>query len=370
MGQENETNSIMSSIKANRVVLLVIVLFISAIFFVMIRYFLMAIFLAAIFSALAMPLYNRMLVWVGGRKSLSAGITMLTIFIMGFLPLVLLLGIVAIQAVEISRQAAPWIRQILEPAFLGQQLQSLPFYPEMVVYREDIMQRVSEVASKTGSVLFNTLFSFTYSAVNELFLFFIFLYTVFFLLRDGRSLLETILYYLPLSDADQQRLLDKFLSVTRATIKGTMIVGVVQGTLAGLALHIAGIESALFWGTMMTVLSVVPVLGPPLVWVPAAISLAFVGHYPQALGVLLFCSIVVGQIDNILRPILIGRDTQLHELFIFFGTLGGIGLFGLFGFIIGPIIAAIFMTVWEMYGDAFSDSLRDIKGRSTVSNDE
>jgi len=180
MGQENETNSIMSSIKANRVVLLVIVLFISAIFFVMIRYFLMAIFLAAIFSALAMPLYNRMLVWVGGRKSLSAGITMLTIFIMGFLPLVLLLGIVAIQAVEISRQAAPWIRQILEPAFLGQQLQSLPFYPEMVVYREDIMQRVSEVASKTGSVLFNTLFSFTYSAVNELFLFFIFLYTVFF----------------------------------------------------------------------------------------------------------------------------------------------------------------------------------------------
>jgi len=100
MGQENETNSIMSSIKANRVVLLVIVLFISAIFFVMIRYFLMAIFLAAIFSALAMPLYNRMLVWVGGRKSLSAGITMLTIFIMGFLPLVLLLGIVAIQAVE------------------------------------------------------------------------------------------------------------------------------------------------------------------------------------------------------------------------------------------------------------------------------
>ncbi len=219
-------------------------------------------------------------------------------------------------------------------------------------------------------MLFNTLFSFTYSAVNELFLFFIFLYTVFFFLRDGRSLLETILYYLPLSDADQQRLLDKFLSVTRATIKGTMIVGVVQGTLAGLALHIAGIESALFWGTMMTVLSVVPVLGPPLVWVPAAISLAFVGHYPQALGVLLFCSIVVGQIDNILRPILIGRDTQLHELFIFFGTLGGIGLFGLFGFIIGPIIAAIFMTVWEMYGDAFSDSLRDIKGRSTVSNDE
>ena len=121
-------------------------------------------------------------------------------------------------------------------------------------------------------------------------------------------------------------------------------------------------DSAIFWGAIMSLLSIVPVLGPPLVWVPAVIYLAATGQYPQAIGVLLFCSIVVGQIDNIIRPILVGRDTQMHELLIFFGTLGGIALFGLFGVILGPIVAALFMTIWEMYGEAFSDYLSDIKG--------
>jgi len=356
----------MNSIKSNRIILLLVVLFISALFFAMIRYFLMAIFLAAIFSALAMPMHGRFLLWTRGRKGLSAGLTMLVLFLIGFLPLALLLTVVALQAVQISSQAVPWLQQLLEPAFLADRFRSFPYYTELVAYREEVLQRVGEIASKTGSVLFKTLFSFTYSAVNELFLFTIFLYTMFFFLRDGKPLLEQILYYLPLSDADQHRLLDKFLSVTRATIKGTMIVGMVQGGLAGLALHLGGIESALFWGTLMTVLSIVPVLGPPLIWVPAVISLVAAGRYPQAVAVALFCAVVVGQIDNILRPILVGRDTRLHELFIFFGTLGGIGLFGLFGFIIGPIIAALFMTVWEMYGEAFSDSLRDIKQRSAV----
>ena len=184
---------------------------------------------------------------------------------------------------------------------------------------------------------------------------------MFFFLRDGRLLLAKMLSWLPLTNSDQYRLLDKFLSVTRATIKGNMVVGIVQGTLAGLALHLAGIDSAIFWGTLMSLISVVPVLGPPIVWIPAVIYLAATGQYPQAIGVLLFCSIVVGHIDNILRPILIGRDTQMHELLIFFGTLGGIGMFGLFGFIVGPIVAALFMTVWEMYGESFSEYLSEIK---------
>ncbi len=211
-------------------------------------------------------------------------------------------------------------------------------------------------------MLFNTISSFTYSAVNDLFMLFIFLYAMFFFLRDGKQFLAQFLSYLPLTQTDQNRLLGKFISVTRATIKGTMVVGAVQGSLAGFALHFAGIDSALFWGTIMSVLSVLPVLGSALVWIPAVIYLAATGQYPQAIGVLLFCTLVVGQIDNILRPMLIGRDTQMPELLIFFGTLGGIGLFGVFGFILGPIVAALFMTVWEMYGETFSDYLSEIKG--------
>lgn len=354
----------MKSIKVNQVILLLLLLFISAVFFAMIRYFLMAIVLAAIFSALAMPVFSLFEGWFRGRKSLSAAMTMFTLLLMVFLPLAALLGIVAAQAIRISNLAVPWIQQqIKEPAAFNNQLRSLPYYDELELYREEILQKAGELAGKTGSMLFSSLSSFTLTAVNDLFLLFTFLYIMFFFIRDGKELLEKILSYIPLTQTDQYRLLDKFLSVTRATIKGTMVVGAVQGSLAGLALHFAGIDSALFWGTIMSVLAVLPVLGSALVWVPAAIYLAATGQYPQAAGVVLFCSIVVGQIDNILRPMLIGRDTQMPELLIFFGTIGGIGLFGIFGFIIGPIVAALFMTVWEMYGESFSDYLSEIKGK-------
>ncbi len=358
----------MNSTRVNQIILLCFVLFISAIFFAMTRFFLMAIFLAAIFSALAMPVFNVYDRWFNGHRNLSAAVTMLTLFLIVLLPLTAFLGIVAFQAIRLSRIAVPWIQsQIPEQSAFDAQLRTLPFYPQIELYRTQILQKAGELAGHAGTMLFNTLSSLTYSAAADLFLFFVFLYTLFFFLRDGNVLLENILSCIPLSESDQQRLLEKFLSVTRATLKGTVVVGIVQGSLAGTALHFAGIDNALFWGTIMSVLSVVPVFGSALVWLPSAIYLAAVGQYVQAAGVLLFCSLVVGQIDNILRPILVGRDTRMHELLIFFGTLGGIGLFGVFGFIIGPIVSALFMTVWEMYGETFREYLSDIKNGKTHS---
>ncbi len=352
----------MSTIKPNQAILLVLALFISAVFFAMTRYFFMVVLLAAIFSALAMPLFSRFERWLKGRRNLSALLTMLTLLVMVFLPLAALSVVVVEQAVRMSRFAIPWIQlQLQNPASFTQQLQALPFYDQIAPWQGEILRKAGELASGAGTMLFSMISSLTYSAVNDLFLIFVFLYTMFFFLRDGRMLLDKTLSCLPLGEHDQQRLLERFLSVTRASIKGNLVVGVVQGTLAGLALHVAGIESAVFWGTIMSLISVIPVLGPPIVWVPAVIYLVATGQYPQAIGLLLFCSVVVGHIDNILRPMLIGRDTAMHELFIFFGTLGGIGLFGIFGFILGPIIAALFVTVWEMYGEVFAGFLSDIK---------
>jgi len=357
-------------IKANQLILLLLLLAISALFFAMIRSFFMVMVLAALFSALAMPLFRRFERWFNGRRGVSAALTMLLMLLIVVLPLTMLLGVVANQAIRISRLAVPWVQQqLLEPVSFDQRLRALPFYPQLELYRDDILQKAGELASKSGEMLFNSISDFTYSAVTDIFLLFVFLYSLFFFLRDGRELLAKALSYLPLTHTDQHRLLDKFLSVSRATIKGSVVVGVVQGSLAGLALHLAGIDSAIFWAAMMSLISVVPVLGPPLVWIPAVIYLAATGQYPQAIGVALFCSIVVGQIDNILRPMLIGRDTKMHELLIFFGTLGGIGLFGIFGFILGPIVAALFMTIWEMYGESFSDYLADLKSDKPSSND-
>ena len=182
------------------------------------------------------------------------------------------------------------------------------------------------------------------------------LYTLFFFLIDGDRLLFYMLYYLPLNDEDETKLLQRFTSVTRATLKGTAVIGFLQGALAGLALYFAGIPSALFWAVAMMFLSVVPGIGTALVWGPAVIYLVVSGEYLVSSLLAIYCIVVVGSIDNVLRPKLVGNDTRLHELMIFFSTLGGILMFGFMGFVIGPIIAALFVTLWELYGAVWSDT--------------
>ena len=183
------------------------------------------------------------------------------------------------------------------------------------------------------------------------------LYTMFFFLLDGEKLIEKILYYLPLEKHAERRMLDRFTSVTLATLKGTAAIGILQGGLAGVAFSVVGIPSAVFWGVIMAVLSIIPGIGSAIVWGPAAIILGASGHPGKAIGLTAFCVVVVGSLDNLLRPILVGKDTQLHELMIFFGTLGGIIMFGVAGVIIGPIVAALFVTVWDIYWVTFKDIL-------------
>jgi predicted PurR-regulated permease PerM len=233
----------------------------------------------------------------------------------------------------------------------------LPFYDTIEPYRETILDKAGKLVESASGFLINGLQDAAMGTVNFIFMLFILLYTMFFFLLDGHKLLEKILYYLPLEDEDERRLLKRFTSVTRATIKGTAVIGVIQGTAAGIALAVVGIPSAVFWGTVMTVLSIIPGIGTALVWLPAAIILAAQGMWGKAIGLTLFCGLVVGSIDNLLRPRLVGKDTEMHDLMILLSTLGGIALFGITGFIIGPIVAALFVTVWDMYGVVFQDVL-------------
>lgn len=348
--------------RVNKIVLLLVLLFISAIFLSMIRHFLMVILLAGIFSALAQPIYQRLEKLFKGRKGITSLATLLFILLIFFLPLVGLLGIVTGQAIKISNSVKPFIAErINKPHAFDEWFQSLPFYDAITAYDDVILQKAGELVGKMSNFLLESVSAVTLSTVNFLFLFFIFLYTMFFFLKEGDLLLEKILYYLPLTDKDEQRMLERFTSVTRATIKGTLLIGIIQGGLAGLAFWVVGIDSAIFWGTVMTVLSIIPVVGSSLVWFPATIILAASGQFVKAIGLCIFCGLLVGSVDNILRPIFVGRDTKMHELLILFGILGGISLFGIVGFIIGPIIAALFVTVWDIYGETFKDYLPEVR---------
>ena len=343
---------------ANRFVLILLTLFISAIFLSMIRSFLMAIFLAGIFSALARPLYIRFERWYGGRRALASLSTLILIVIVVILPLGALMGVVTAQAIKVGQTVTPWIQeQIAQPGEFHKLLSSLPFYDKLAPYSETIWRKAGELIGTISQFLISRLSTATLGAVNLLFMAFAMLYTMFFFLMDGDKLLHKILYYLPLHDQDERLMLNKFTSVTRATLKGTAVIGILQGGLAGIAFWVVGIPSSVFWGTIMAVLSIIPGIGTALVWGPAVIILAAGGNFLKAGGLGLFCALFIGSIDNLLRPILVGKDTQMHELMLFFGTLGGIFMFGIMGMFIGPIVAALFVTIWEIYGVAFKDIL-------------
>lgn len=356
----------------NRSVVLLCALLVTAIFLAMIRQFLMPILLAGIFSSLAHPIYRQFERWFGGRRALASIVTLLLIVTGILLPLGGLLGMVTAQAIEVGQSVTPWIKeQVSRPGAFSELLASVPFYDRIQLHEKAILEKAGETVGMLSSFLINRLSSATVMTINFLFMMFILLYSMFFFLMDGHKLLEKVLFYLPLEETDERRLLDKFTSVTRATLKGTIVIGILQGGLAGLAFAVVGIKGAVFWGAIMAVLSIVPGIGTALVWVPAAIVLAAGGHLIKAAGLATFCAVVVGSVDNFVRPLLVGRDTQMHELLILLGTLGGILMFGVVGFIIGPIIAALFTAIWEIYGVVFGDVLPPITATgSTPSKEE
>lgn len=350
----------MSDDRVNNFVVVLLVIFISAVFLSMIRSFTMAIFMAGIFSALAYPIYQRLAKMLNGRRSLASILTLLLILIVVVLPLGILTGVVTGQAIKVSQSATPWVKaQIDQPGALTEFFKNIPFYDQIAPHRELILRKLGEMVGGISQFLINNLSSATLGAVHFLFMVFVWLYTMYFFLMDGDKLLEKILYYLPLQDHDEQQMLDRFTSVTRATLKGTAVIGILQGGLAGLAFWVVGVPSATFWGVIMVVLSIIPSVGTAVVWLPAVIVLGIGGAVGKAVGLFVFCALVVGSLDNLLRPVLVGKDTQMHELMIFFGTMGGILMFGITGVIIGPIIAALFVTIWEIYGQAFEDILPD-----------
>jgi predicted PurR-regulated permease PerM len=364
----------MNQDNVNKTVLLLMLVGISALFLSMIQPFIMAIFLAGLFSALARPVFRRLNVLFKGRRHLASFTTMLLMIFVVMIPLLLLIGIVVGQAVDVGQSVAPWIKEHIDnPGELAEYLQHLPFYEQLAPHRETILQKAGELVGTISKFLVGGLSQATLGTVNFLFMAFVFLYTMYFFQMDGDKLVKKILYYLPMKSSDENLMLDKFTSVTRATLKGTLLIGLLQGGLAGIAFAVVGIDNAVFWGTVMAVLSIIPSVGSALVWGPAAIILIIQGHVTGGIGLLIFCGVVVGSLDNVLRPILVGKDTKMHELMIFFGTLGGIVMFGITGIFIGPLIASLFVTIWEIYGVAFKDILPEVyyhTGKSEVQADQ
>ena len=335
------------------VFLLVLAIAITLLFLSVIGGFALALLLAAVFAGVASPFHRRLTNALGGRTALASGLTVGLSVIVVIIPLLLFLFILAGQAVDISESAHTWFtQQTQESGSLREQVAEHPELSRLLPYQDEIIARAGELAGKAGSFVAEGLATGAKMTAEFLLSLFVMLYAMFCFLMSGRTMLDTVFRYTPLSGDDRDRLLGTFASVGRATLKGTLIIGIVQGGLAGLSFWVAGIPGAVFWGAVMAVLSIIPGIGAALVWVPAVIFLILDGRIEAAVGVGLWCAVVVGTADNFLRPVLIGKDTQMPDLLVLLTTLGGLALFGAAGILVGPIIGALFLTIWRLWGSA------------------
>lgn len=352
----------MNSEMINRYTLIGLTLVISAVFLSMIHQFLMAIFMAGLFSAMVVPVHKSINKLLGGRQNLASLLTIIGIIALVLIPLAVLITIIVGQAITVSQSITPWIQNFIdEPTLATKYLQKFPYYDQVLPYRDIILEKSGQLVGTISTFLINSLSSFTKVTINAVFSSIIMLYVMFYFLTEGKVLLWKILYILPLRDKDEQKLLERFTSVTRATIKGTLIIGIMQGGVCGIGFALAGIQGPFFWGTVMAVMSIVPVVGTAIIWFPALLILAVLGEFTGVIILAVVCGLIAGNLDNIVRPRLVGKDTEMHDLFVLFGTLGGISMFGILGIIIGPLITALFITLWDIYGDVFSSYLPKVE---------
>ncbi len=312
-----------------------------------------AILWAVIIALLFLPLYHRLLRRLRGRRELAAALVLGVVVLIGVLPLSLVAASLAREAAGIYQliDSGAWapersLRALFNalPGWVGELLNSLG------VGSFDTLQRRIAAAAAQGSQLIATralgVGLDTFDFISSLF---IMLYLAFFLLRDGEGLVRSAAAGLPLARDHQRALAAKFSTVVRATVKGSLVVALVQGALGGLAFWVLDVQGALLWAVLMAFLSLVPAVGAALVWAPVALWLAFQGHWAQAAGLTAWGVLAIGLVDNLLRPILVGKDTRLPDYLVMISTLGGMSVFGLNGFVVGPAIAAMFIAAWHIW---------------------
>jgi len=217
---------------------------------------------------------------------------------------------------------------------------------------EAMLSKLSAVAAQASQAIGQQALSIGQNTLDFIVGFFVMLYLLFFLMRDGSDLSKTLRNALPLARPHTHYLLNKFTTVIRATIKGNVAVAAAQGLLGGVAFALLGVQGALLWGVVMAFLSLLPAVGAALIWAPVAIWFLATGAVFKGLALIFIGVFVVGLVDNVLRPILVGKDTQMPDYVVLISTLGGMAVFGINGFVIGPVIAALFMAVWSLFAES------------------
>ncbi|MEO0731918.1 MAG: AI-2E family transporter [Bacteroidota bacterium] len=339
--------------RVRRNLFFILVAFTTVAFLGMIRPFLVTVLWAVVLTMIFYGLYR----WVGQRvgeerTGVAAMITVLLVFLFVIIPFVFL-------SIALVDQGVGFYESVrtgeLDPTVVVNLVEEqVPMVTETLekygVSTKDLGERLSSFAVEVSQFIANRAFAVGGNLVNVFVQFTLMLYLLFFFFKDGRRIMRAIIDTIPMGNVRERALFMRFAQVSKATLKGTLVVAIVQGSIGGVLFALVGIPGALLWGVAMTLLALLPVGGSAIVWLPAAVILFAQGFVGRAIIVLIVGALIIGLVDNLLRPLLVGRDTEMPDYLVLISTLGGITWFGLSGFVIGPTIAALFITVWEMMG--------------------
>ncbi|MDD5030160.1 MAG: AI-2E family transporter [Rhodoferax sp.] len=318
-----------------------------------------AILWGSILALMFAPLNRWLLPRVRQRPTLAALLTIMIVLVMVVLPLVLLVALLLSQASDFYLQLQSG--EINPAQYFRQVFNALPSWVTAVLDRFGLvsfntLQRRLTAALTQGTQGVATQ-TFNVGQVTFEFIanVFIALYLAFFLIRDGNAVGRSAWQAIPLAPEHKKALREKFATVIRATVKGNLLVALIQGALGGLGFAVLGVSGSLIWAVLMAFLSLLPAVGAALIWGPVALYFLFAGEFGKCLALTAYGVLVIGLVDNLLRPILVGRDTRMPDYVVMITTLGGMAVFGINGFVLGPVIAAMFIAVWHIRATTLAD---------------
>jgi predicted PurR-regulated permease PerM len=311
-----------------------------------------AVFLAIVFASLQ----ERSTFVCRGRRGWAAFGTLIVIVVSVLLPMALLAASITHEATAFYERFKSGEIQISQ--YFQKGVDVLPDWARAMLDRlgladlATVQRKLVDTLGRSSEAITARAFSIGQNTLDFLVSFFVMLYLLFFLLRDGKVISTRIAAAMPLEPRYTTRLLEQFATVVRATVKGNVVVALVQGALGWLAFVVLGVQGALLWGAVMALLSLLPAVGAAMVWGPVALYLLSTGSLISALGLTAWGVLVIGLVDNVLRPVLVGKETRMPDWLVLIATLGGLTVFGLNGFVIGPVIAAMFIVAWQIFSEA------------------
>ncbi|HOF42232.1 MAG TPA: AI-2E family transporter [Candidatus Moranbacteria bacterium] len=321
--------------------------------------FIIAILLASILAIVFQRPYDFFLKLSRGRRRLSAFLTSFIILLLIIIPftlIVIMLGHEIMASYESISSNGDFYQKNIDP--IVRMVQDSTLYEAFGLSQVLNKETFAQYSRQIGEFLLSFIQSAYLSVAHVFLMIFAMFFSLYYFFIDGKKFVSKVMHISPLRDSDENLLVQKFVSISRSTIKGTFVVSFLQGLVGGMVFYIAGVSSPVIWGIVMMFLSLIPMLGSSIVWFPAGIIMLLLGNVWQGVFILVAGFAVISLLDNILKPALVGKDAQLHPLLILFATLGGLALFGLSGFIVGPIIVALFVSMWEIYAVKFKNQLK------------